>query len=139
MQLSVFDPTTSLSLREAVNRLMEDSFVRSERGGPSMPVDVIETTEAVIVHAFIPGAKKENVQINYEKEILTLKADIEFAQPPENAKVLLNERKQGTVSRTFRLPFSINADQASAEYQDGVLTLTLPKQESVKPRSIQIQ
>jgi HSP20 family protein len=139
MQLSVFDPSTNLSLREAVNRLMEDSFVRSERGGPSMPVDVIETAEAILVKALVPGAKKENLQVSYEKEILTIKADVSLMAPPENAKVLLKECTQGTVSRTFRLPFSINADQASADYHDGVLTLTLPKQESVKPRSIQIQ
>ena len=138
MQLSVFDPSTSLSLREAVNRLMEDSFVRSERGGPAMPVDVIETQEAVVVKAFIPGSKKENLQIQYENEVLTIKAEIHLEAPPENARLLLKERTQGTVSRTFRLPFSINPEQASAEYLDGVLTLTLPKQESVKPRSIQV-
>lgn len=138
MQLSVFDPSTSLSLREAVNRLMEDSFIRPDRTGPAMPVDVVETTEAVIVSALIPGTKKENLQINYEKEILTIKADVEVPNPPENARVLLRERSHGTVSRTFRLPFAINAETASADYTDGVLTLTLPKQESAKPRSIQV-
>ncbi|MBT9585807.1 Hsp20/alpha crystallin family protein [bacterium] len=138
MQLSVFDPGTSLSLREAVNRLMEDRFVRTERGGPAMPVDVIETNEAVVVKAFIPGSKKENLQVQYEKEILTIKAEIHLEALPDSARFLLKERTQGKVSRTFRLPFSINPEQASAEYQDGVLTLTLPKQESVKPRSIQV-
>lgn len=138
MQLSVFDPSTSLSLREAVNRLMEDSFIRPDRTGPAMPVDVVETSEAVIVSAFIPGTKKESLQVNYEKEILTIKAEVQLPEPPENARVLLKERSQGTISRTFRLPFPINPEAASAEYTDGVLTLTLPKQESAKPRTIQV-
>jgi len=137
MNLSVFEPST-LSLREAVNRLMEDSFVRPERTSLTMPVDIFDTQEALVVYAFIPGAHKENLQIHYEKDILTLKAEVQLPNPPENGKVLLKERAQGTVSRTFRLPYAINTDMASAEFQDGVLTLTLPKQESVKPRTIKV-
>lgn len=137
MQLSVFEPSNGLSLREAVNRLFEDSFVRGERSS-HMPVDVLETQEAVIVKAVIPGSSKDQLQVNYEKELLTIRAEVPADNPPEGGRILLRERSHGTLSRSFRLPFAINADAASAEYQDGVLTLTLPKQESVKPRSIHI-
>lgn len=138
MQMSVFEPANGLSLRDAVNRLIEDSFARTDRGA-YLPVDVMETSEAIIVKANVPGVRKENLHISYEKEFLTLKAELPQEAPPEKGRFLLKERSNGQMSRTFRLPFAVNVDQAGAEYQDGVLTLTLPKQESVKPRVIQIQ
>lgn len=137
MQLSVFEPGNGLSLREAVNRLFEDSFVRSERL-PHLPVDVQETQEAILVKASIPGTTKDRIQVHYEKDFLTLQAEVVADNPPENGRYLLQERPHGNFSRTFRLPFPINVEAASAEYNDGVLLLTLPKQDSVKPRSIQI-
>lgn len=140
MEMSVFEPANGLSVRDAVHRLLEDSFVRPQRGSASgFPVDVIETAEAVIVKASIPGVSKENLQVSYEKEFLTIKAELAQENAPDKARFLLKERSFGTMSRTFRLPFAADVEQAGAEYKDGVLTLTLPKQESVKPRIIQIQ
>lgn len=140
MEMSVFEPANGLSVRDAVHRLLEDSFVRPQRGvAAGFPVDVIETAEAVIVKASIPGVSKENLQVSYEKEFLTIKAELPQENAPDKARFLLKERSFGTMSRTFRLPFAADVEQAGAEYKDGVLTLTLPKQESVKPRIIQIQ
>lgn len=141
MEMSVFEPANGVSVRDAVHRLLEDSFVRPQRGHSltAFPVDVMETAEAVIVKASVPGVSKESLQVSYEKEFLTIKAELAQENAPEKGRFLLKERSFGTMSRTFRLPFAVDVDQAGAQYKDGVLTLTLPKQESVKPRIIQIQ
>jgi len=137
--MRLIEPNTGLSLREAVSRLVDDNFVRPDRGFPSLPVDVLETPESIVLKASVPGTSKEQLQIHYEKDVLTLKAEIPGEDAPEQGKFLLKERGQGSVSRTFRLPFPVDAEAARAEYQDGVLTLTLPKLESAKPRQIAIQ
>ena len=140
MPLSVFEPNNGLSMREAMNRLLEDSFVRGDRGHLTMPVDVLDSTEALIFQASIPGVAKENIEINFEKDFLTLKAEVRSTEnPPEGSKVLFRERAFGSVSRTFRLPVAVDAEAASAEYQNGILTLKLPKKESARPRQIPIQ
>jgi HSP20 family protein len=136
--MRLIEPTPGLVLREAVSRLVDHNFVRPERV-PSMPVDVLEIDDALVVRAMIPGTSKDRVQIHYEQNILTLKAELQEDQLPENGKWILRERSQMKVSRTFRLPYPIDTEKAQAEFQDGVLTLTLPKLESAKPRHIAIQ
>ena len=137
--MRLLEPNTGIALREAVSRLMDGSVVNPERGLPAMPVDVLETNEALVLKAQIPGTNKEQLEIHYEKDVLTVKAEIPAEEKPENGRFLLRERSAGTVSRTFRLPFPVDADQAQAEYQNGLLVLTLPKLESAKPRQIAIQ
>lgn len=137
--MRLMESNPGLSLREAVSRLVDDNFVRPERL-PSMPVDVLEIGDDLVVEAVIPGASKERLQIHYEQNVLTLKADFEDEPTlPDGARWLLRERSPSSVARTFRLPYSIDADKAQAELQDGVLRLTLPKLESAKPRQIAIQ
>lgn len=137
--MRLIEPNTGVALREAVSRLMDDNLVRSDRGLPTMPVDVLETPEAIVVKAQVPGAAKEQLEIHYEKDILTLKAELAAEQAPEGGKFLLKERSSGSVNRTFRLPFPVDAETAKAEYQNGLLILTLPKLESARPRQIAIQ
>lgn len=136
--MRLIEPTPGLVLREAVSRLVDHNFVRPERVA-SMPVDVLEVDDSLVVKAIVPGISKDRLQIHYEQNVLTLKADFEEVPLPENGKWLLRERDLAGVSRTFRLPYSIDAEKAQAEFQDGVLTLTLPKLESAKPRQIAIQ
>lgn len=151
--MRLIEPNTGLSLREAVSRMMDENFVRPDRGLPALPVDVLETPDSIVVKAQVPGSSKEQIEIHYEKDILTLKAEIpaevtpqsvgggvqgEGGSPPLNFRYLLKERGHGSISRTFRLPFAVDAEKAQAEYHDGVLTLTLPKLESAKPRQISI-
>ena len=136
--MRLIEPNTGVSLREAVSRMMDENFVRPDRGLPAMPVDVLETPDSIVVKAQIPGSSKDQIEIHYEKDILTLKGEISAEVTPENGKYLLKERGHGTISRTFRLPFAVDAEKAQAEYHDGVLRLTLPKLESAKPRQITI-
>lgn len=143
MPISVFEPIhQGLSLREAMNRLLEDSFVKNGVNPSSsgqMPIDVVETQNAYIVYAALPGASKDAVQIHYEKDLLTIKAELQAPPLPEQGRSLHKERFFGSLSRTFRLPMAVDAEQASAEFEQGVLILTLPKLESVRPRQIPIR
>ncbi|MBS2034735.1 Hsp20/alpha crystallin family protein [bacterium] len=136
--MRLIEPNTGLSLREAVSRMMDDNFVRQDRGLPTMPVDVLETNDSILVKAQIPGSSKEQIEIHYEKDILTLKATVPAEVAPEGGKFLLRERGNGDITRTFRLPFPVDPEKAQAEYHDGVLSLTLPKLESARPRQITI-
>ena len=136
--MRLIEATPGIVLREAVSRLVDHNFVKPAPVA-NMPVDVLEIDDSLIVKAMVPGASKDRLQIHYEQNVLTLKADFEEAQLPENGTWLLRELSLTRASRTFRLPYPIDAEKARAEFQDGVLTLTLPKLESAKPRQINIQ
>jgi len=140
--LSVFEPVRdSMTLREAINRLFEDSFVP---GGPTatpvrgMAMDVQETPDAFIIKANLPGADKEKVDIHFQGDTLTLKATISNGEASENSRYVLRERFHGQVARSLTLPVPVDADKANANYENGVLVLTLPKSEAVKPRTIKL-
>lgn len=140
--MDVFEPLReAMTLREAVNRLFEDSYVRPGAPAParrSLPLDVMDAGDHLLVRASLPGTEREKVEINFQKDTLTIKAELNGNAAPEEARWLLRERFTGEVSRTLVLPVPIDAEKARAAFKDGVLTLTLPKAESVKPRSIPI-
>lgn len=141
--MDVFEPLRdAMTLREAVSRLFEDSYVRPGAAAPErrgLPLDILEADDHMLVVASLPGCSREKVDIQFQKETLTIKAMLnEQAEPQEGAHYRVRERWTGEVSRTVNLSVPIDADKAKATFKDGVLTLTLPKAESVKPRSIPI-
>jgi HSP20 family protein len=139
--MSLFEPMREgLTLREAINRLFEDSFV-SPAHVPmvkSMTMDAVETPDAIVVTVSMPGCDKDKCEIHFQNDTLTIKADMTQPELPEGQRYLLRERFNGQNARSLTLPLAINADKAKAEYKDGILTLTLPKADSVKPRTIKI-
>ncbi len=133
MALTIWEPST---LRDAVNKIFED---RNGSQALLMPIDVLETPDELIVKASFPGSTKDKFDINYQNEILSIKAELPNASNgQEGTRYLLRERSFGQVTRSFKLPFPVDTERASAEYTDGVLSLTLPKQEAVKPKSIKV-
>jgi HSP20 family protein len=133
MALTLWEPT---SIRDAVNKMFED---RNNGQALLMPIDVLETPDELLVKASFPGSSKDKFDINYQNEILSIKAELPNSNGhPEGTRYLLRERSFGSVTRSFKLPFPVDTERASAEYVDGVLSLTLPKQEAVKPRSIKV-
>lgn len=138
--ISIWDPRKdNLSLRDAMSHLIEQSFVPaslSPRHG--LALDVLENGEAFVVRATLPGADKDKVDVRYEGDTLTIHAEIPAEPSGEGERYLLRERFSGEVHRTVTFPVRVDADKAAADYSNGVLTLTLPKSESVKPRSIKI-
>jgi len=131
-----------MTLREAMDRLFEDSMVRP---GPrwtatearcELPLDVYTTGEELVIVASVPGINPEDVEITIEGETLTIKGEI--PGPVDNVSYAAQERPYGKFQRVLRLNIPVQADKAEATFDKGVMTLTLPKQEETKPRTIKI-
>lgn len=129
-----------ISLREAMDRLLEESFVlprpylRERRYRVAM--DVYTTPEEVVITAPLPGAKPEDVDVTVEGDTVTIKGEIK--PPAENVEYLLRERSYGPFSRTIRLGIPVEADKAEAAFENGVLVITIPKAEAIKPKAIKV-
>lgn len=138
-----WDPVQELTpLREAMNRLLEDSFVglgRFDVFGRTFPVDIRETPEEYIVEAALPGFKPEELQITATYDALTIRAVQKFDEKPEKPAYVRRERYEGEVSRVIELPTRIDADRVMATYEHGVLLLHLPKVEETRPKQITVE
>ena len=131
-----------VSLRDAMNRLMEESFIHPlGEGGARFPaIDMTETDDNVIVKAEMAGVKPEDLDITVEANTLTIRGEMkEEREEKEEGKRIYQERRYGAFSRSFTLPTAIKAEEAEADYENGVLTLTLPKAETAKRKSIEIK
>ena len=133
-----------MSLRSAMDRLFEDSFVRRPFGGPGfepaagLPLDVTRTNDALVVEAALPGIRPEDVDITVEDGTLSIRAESREERREGEGETLVSEIRRGTVSRSVTLPTGLEPDKATATFEHGVLTLRIPKAESVKPRQIRI-
>jgi HSP20 family protein len=143
MSIQRWDPWRDLiSLREAMNNLLEESFVRPRAGAVTtggMPIDLRETESAYIVETIVPGAKPEHVDITVLGDTLRISADVVDRGEREGEKWLIRERRFGHFERSITLPQQVKAEQASAEFDDGVLTITLPKAEAARARAIPVR
>jgi HSP20 family protein len=133
-----------LTLREAMNRLFEESMVPSGRGEGRqglvpVAVDVIETEDAVVVKSDLPGLKPENVDISVTAGVLTIRGEFESEEEEERENVHIRERRYGAFQRSISLPTQVEAEDAEASFKDGVLKITLPKVEEEKPKRIEVK
>ena len=101
-------------------------------------VDVAETEENVIVTAELPGVKQEDVTITVMDDILTIKGEKREEKEIKREDYCSMERSYGSFMRTITLPSSVQADKAKATHKEGVLTVTIPKSESVKPKLVKV-
>jgi len=149
MSITRWDPFRDMvTLREAMANLLEESYVAPRAGqqgaAGTLAVNVKETPEAFEVTAALPGVKPEDVDISVLGETLRIQAETkeEREQPQDgnasNGRWIVRERRHGVVQRVLTLPAQVKADQAQADFEHGVLHLTLPKAEAAKPRSIKI-
>ena len=145
-QLTHWEPFRDLiSLREAMDRLFEESVVRP-RGGELAPrtagalaVDMWETENDIVVKTAVPGVDPEDIAISITGDTLTIKGETKVEQQTEEENYVCREMRYGAFSRSLAVPMPVNADEAEAEFEDGMLTLRLPKAEEVKPKSIKIE
>lgn len=132
-----------MSLREAMDRLFEESFVRPwrllpfEYGTPA--VDMYQTDDAVVVKASLPGVKPEDIDISITGDTLTIRGESKSQEEVKEENYIRREMRYGSFTRTLPIPVSVQTDKAEAVFENGVLTLTLPKAEEVKPKSIKVQ
>jgi len=134
-----FDPMKALgTIRESLNKLIGDG-VQMATGAQILPVDVYETETTVVVKAGpMVGLKPEDIDVSVVGDKLTIKGEIKPDSEVEEDKYLKRERKYGPFSRTVIIPRPVKADQASASFKDGILTITLPKIEEQHPKVINI-
>jgi HSP20 family protein len=132
-----------MTLREAMDRLFDDAFTRPfslANNGWSVPaVDMYQTDNEVVVKAALPGIKADEVQINVTGEVLTIKGDTRQENETKEKAYHIREQRWGTFERSLILPTEVIADKAKADFENGILTITLPKAEEVKPKSISIK
>ena len=133
-----------VTLREAMDRLFTESFVRPGVAFPSLgmegpAVDMYQTKDDIIVKAAVPGVKPEDIDIAVTGDVLTITGELKEEEKVEEGNYLRQERRYGQFMRELALPTQVNADKAKAEFEHGVLTLRLPKAEEVKPKSIKVK
>jgi HSP20 family protein len=146
MSMIRWDPARDImTLRQALDRLFEESFVRPSgfgleigRGGDIL-LDIYQTDNSVIVKANIPGVKPEEVDISVSGDVLTIKAERKEEKEIKNKDYIRKENHYGVISRSVNLPMEVKAEKSEAVFENGILTLTLPKAEEVKPKQIKVQ
>lgn len=124
-------------------RLFQDSLSRLWGEPASRPwtpaVDIFETENELVLKADIPDVDPKNVGIQLENGTLTLKGERKFEQQQNGKGFHRIERSYGTFVRAFGLPDTVEAEKVKADYKNGVLTITLPKKEVAKPRTISVE
>jgi len=146
MSIARFSPISDVvSLREAMDRLFEDSFIRPNgswsglaAGQVAVPVDLWETQDAYHLRADLPGLTPEDIEINATADTFQVSGEFKAQTDVTSEGWLRQERRSGKFSRAFSLPMQIDPNKVDAKFANGVLELVLPKAENVKPRQIKI-
>lgn len=133
-----------MSLRQAMDRLFEDSVVRPARlwpetGRGDFLLDMYQTENDVVIKASLPGVKPEEVDISVTDDVVTISGEHKEEEEVKEKDYLRKEQRYGAFSRYVPVPVSVKSDKAEAEFEDGILTLTLPKAEEVKPRQMKVK
>ena len=131
-----------MTLREAMDHLFDDAFTHplTLRDGWSAPaIDMYQTDDEIVVKASLPGVKADEVQINITGDVLTLKGETKQVEEKKDKAWHMREQRWGAFERAIALPTEVVADKAKAEFENGILTITLPKAEEVKPKIINIK
>jgi HSP20 family protein len=126
-------------LQRELDRMLEGAFGSVGTAGVYPPVNVFDAGDAFVVKAELPGVDPSQVTIDVENETLTLRGERPFSEPSKDAAYHRRERGAGQFRRVVRLPGRLAADQAKAEYRDGVLTIRIPKAKETQPRRVQVQ
>jgi HSP20 family protein len=131
-----------LSLRQAMDRLFDDSFIRpGTLGGDGqnpLALDVYSNEDAIVIEAALPGVHPEEVDISILGDTLTISGRTDDERKSEESGYSYREIRRGTFSRSVTLPGGLNADAATASFEHGLLRLSIPKAEEAKPRQIKI-
>jgi HSP20 family protein len=131
-----------MSLRDVMDRLVDDAYIRPRNGLGAVAapaIDMIENEDEIVVQATLPGIKPEEVNLTITGDVLTIRGETKSEQNEERDNYIIRERRFGSFSRSIPLPTTVVADKAKAEFENGILTLSLPKAEEVKPKTISIK
>ena len=146
MTIVRYDPFRDLrTLQEEVNRLFSTNLTRAfgddegiGRGAWAPSVDIYENKDQIVLEAELPGMKQEDFDLSIENNVITLRGERKFEKTDETDNYHRVERSYGAFTRSFTLPQTVSPEGATAEYNNGVLRVTLPKREETKARRIQV-
>jgi HSP20 family protein len=141
--LSRWEPSRgATTLQEQFNRLFSDVFERtgeeSNLTSWAPAVDIFETEHELVVKADVPDVDPKDLDIRVENNILTIRGERKFEKKVDENNYLRVERAYGSFARSFTLANTVNAEAIKADYQNGVLTLSIPKREEAKPKQIKV-
>jgi HSP20 family protein len=141
--ISRFEPFRSVnSVQDQLNRMFDRAFERAgEESSLSTwapAVDIYETEHELVVKADLPEIDLKDLDIRVENNILTIRGERKFEQKVNEDNYLRVERAYGSFARSFTLANTVNSEAIKADYQHGVLTLTIPKKEEAKPKQIKV-
>ena len=130
-------------LRDEIDRLFQAPLAELTRSsqllsGWTPSIDVSETKDNVVVRAELPGMKREEIELTLHEGTLSISGERKTENKYEDSEIHRSERFFGRFQRSIGLPSPVNADKVKAQYQDGVLTITLPKTEEAKPKQIDV-
>ena len=141
--LSRWEPLYGMmTLREAMDQLFDDAFTRPfDRGGVSeIPaIDMYQTDDEMVIKATIPGYESEDVEISVKGDMLLIRGETKQEDEQKNTTYHLREQRYGSFERTVRLPTAVKPEHANAEFEKGILTISLPLAEEEKSKSISIK
>ncbi|MBM2839971.1 MAG: Heat shock protein, Hsp20 family [Bacteroidetes bacterium] len=132
---SVFEPL--LNLDREISDILDDGSFGTSVWTPA--VDVAENENEVQVKVELPGVSKDDVKITMQENILTIRGEKKQEKETKNSEYHRVERSYGSFQRSFTLPTNVKHDKIEASYNDGVLTVTLPKAEEAKPKQIEVK
>jgi len=135
-----------VTLRQAMDRLFEDARVNpshtwdssGQRGG-YLPLDIYTTQDAIVIRASVPGANPDDVEITIEGSAVLIRGETKPQKVEDGATWLVQEHRFGAFARTIDLAVPMQADKAEARFENGVLTLTIPKAAAIKPKIIKVK
>jgi HSP20 family protein len=127
-------------LQRELEHMLDTAFGSvGQRTGLYPAVNVFDQGDAFVVKAEVPGVEPNRVQIEVEDDTLTLRGERSFSEPNRDAAYHRRERGEGQFRRVVRVPGRLAAEEAKAQYRDGVLTVTIPKAREARPRRVEIQ
>jgi len=126
---------------DRLNRMFEAAFSQDAAASAWVPAtDIRETSsQELVIKADLPALKKEDIKVTFENNVLTIEGERKMEDGASGDSFHRLERAYGAFRRSFTLPSSVDSSRVSASYQDGVLTITLPRKEETKPRQIDIK
>jgi HSP20 family protein len=129
-----------LELGNLLQRSFEgNGFPRGRGAGPQLALDVYETEAELVLTASLPGATREDLEVEYEDRLLTVRGTVKAPELPEGAKSLLHERPHGSVTRTLRIAQHLDVANSKATFTNGLLEVRLPKAAEARKKTISIE
>jgi len=140
MAIIRWDPFREMTqVQSQFNRLMDQVWGGNRQESWMPAIDVFDQKDAVVLKAELAGMNPDDIQIEVEDNVLTLKGERKFEETLDEERYYRDERRYGSFQRSLALPQGVKADEIQANYDDGILTVTVPKAEEEKPKKIEVK